>query len=80
MQLLCKSSVENGYNKGLGHLNLKVIKLKKINTGWRKTLYTQLILKVLLKIIFILIIHTTLNLILINILHVKCKIQKLLHL
>ena len=40
MQLLCKSSVENGYNKGLGHLNLKVIKLKKINTGWRKnTLY-----------------------------------------
>ncbi len=40
MQLLCKSSIENGYNKGLGHLDLKVIKLKKINTGWRKnTLY-----------------------------------------
>ena len=45
MQLMCKSSSENGINNGLNIFKGKIIKLKKINVGWRSVFLRSTLLK-----------------------------------
>ena len=45
MQIMCKSSSENGINNGLNIFKGKVTKLKKINVGWRSIVLKTIFLK-----------------------------------
>jgi glutamine amidotransferase len=45
MQIMCKSSSENGINNGLNIFKGKVTKLKKINVGWRSIVLKTFFLK-----------------------------------